>query len=157
MKSTSMAKPALPPHIGDVVRPRAVRYSGAFAHCGSRRVSARRILPITCSFMCSVSRVSTQASYGSSGHSATCRAFEVPITTRSYRPTERRPSRLRLFQSKAGAADGDYPNPGVDELGAQPAHLDVDDVRSQRLGLIPPGVLGDRLAVHHRGKTPHQQ
>src|SRR3989441_4771679 len=64
---------------------------------------------------------------------------------------------LCLFEAETGAAHREDAHPGVDELGAQPAHLDGDDVRPERLGLVAPGVLGDGLAIDHRRETPHQQ
>src|SRR5439155_22865174 len=55
---------------GEVVRPRAVRYRGTFAHCGSNGASASRSFPTTCVYICRVSRVGRHHSYGSSGHSS---------------------------------------------------------------------------------------
>src|SRR5207302_8498395 len=66
-------------------------------------------------------------------------------------------ARLGFFEPETGAAHGEDANSGVDQLGAQPAHLDVDDVRPERLRLIAPGVLGDCLAINDRGEAPHQQ
>ena len=37
------------------------------------------------------------------------------------------------------------------------AHLDVDGVRAQRIGLVRPGMLGDRLAIHHGRGSAHEQ
>ena len=53
--------------IGDVFRPRAVRYSGAWPQSGSFGESVCRTLPTIWTHMWSVSRVSRQAAYGSSG------------------------------------------------------------------------------------------
>ena len=53
--------------IGDVFRPRAVTYSGACPQSASFGESVCRTLPTICTYMWSVSRVSRQASYGSSG------------------------------------------------------------------------------------------
>src|SRR3954451_10133702 len=52
-----------------------------------------------------------------------------------------------LLDAIARTAHGDDPDPRVRQLRAEPAQLDVDRVRTQRFGLVGPGVLGDRLAV----------
>src|SRR5947209_8017889 len=64
---------------------------------------------------------------------------------------------LGFFEPETRAAHREDAHPGVDQLGAQAAHLDVDHVRPERLGLIAPRVLGDGLAIDHRGEAPHQQ
>src|SRR5438552_8505012 len=64
---------------------------------------------------------------------------------------------LGFFEPETRAAHREDAHPRVDQLGAQAAHLDVDHVRPQRLGLIAPRVLGDGLAIDHRGEAPHQQ
>src|SRR6516165_10320935 len=53
----------------------------------------------------------------------------------------------------ADAADGLDPDPGARELGAQPGQVDVDGVRAERVGLVVPDVLGDRVPVSV-GRSP---
>src|SRR5258707_2531700 len=56
----------------------------------------------------------------------------------------------------ADAADGLDPHAGARELGAQPGQVHVDGVRAERVGLVVPHVLGDRAAVGHAGRAPHE-
>src|SRR2546429_2332444 len=56
----------------------------------------------------------------------------------------------------ADAADGLDPDAGARELGAQPGQVHVDGVRAERVGLVVPHVLGDRAAVGHAGRSPHE-
>src|SRR6185437_16123722 len=56
----------------------------------------------------------------------------------------------------ADAADGLDPDTGARELGAQPGQVHVDGVRAERVGLVVPHVLGDRAAVGHAGRAPHE-
>ena len=65
--------------------------------------------------------------------------------------------RSRFLQAVPRAADRDDPDAGRRQLRAKPAHLDVDRVRAERIRLVGPGVLGDRLAVDHGRRAAHEQ
>src|SRR5271154_4051855 len=67
IRSTSMSKTPFGCGIGDVFRPRAVTLSGASPQSACFGESVCRTLPTTWRYMCNVSRVSRQASYGRSG------------------------------------------------------------------------------------------
>jgi hypothetical protein len=69
MKSISISKLRRPSGMGEVVRPRAETYSGTCHQWFTRGASSIRTFPSTCVHMCSVSRVSSHASSGSSGQS----------------------------------------------------------------------------------------
>src|SRR4029077_7182937 len=56
----------------------------------------------------------------------------------------------------ADAADGLDAHAGARELGAQPGQVYVDGVRAERVGLVVPDVDGDRAAVGHAGRAPHE-
>src|SRR4051794_20766407 len=61
-----------------------------------------------------------------------------------------------LLDAIAGTAHRDDADPRVRQLRAEPAHLDVDRVRTQGFGLVGPRVLGDRLAVHDGWRAPEE-
>src|SRR5436305_15348822 len=56
----------------------------------------------------------------------------------------------------ADAADGLDADARAGQLGAQPGQVDVDGVGAERVGLVVPDVLGDRAAVGHPGRAPHE-
>src|SRR4029077_15431910 len=56
----------------------------------------------------------------------------------------------------ADAADGLDAYAGARELGTQPGQVHVDGVRAERVGLVVPHMLGDRAAVGHAGRAPHE-
>src|ERR1700681_1594109 len=78
MKSNSASNVRSPTGMDDVVSPRAETYKGTCAHSGSNGLNARRSLPITWVYMCSVSRVSRHSSYGSAGQSFGTRGNDTP-------------------------------------------------------------------------------
>src|SRR6476620_7483699 len=67
-KSTSTWNSRSPYGIGDVVRPRAVTYSGTCHQWLSGGARASRTLPTIWSHMCRVEIVGSQSRHGSSGH-----------------------------------------------------------------------------------------
>src|SRR5207245_3758866 len=66
-------------------------------------------------------------------------------------------ARPGLFEPEPGSPNRDDADARVDELRPETAHLDVNDVRAERIALIAPGMLGDGLAVDHGRESPHQQ
>ena len=81
MKSRSIWNARSPNGIGDVVRPRAVTYSGTCHQWLSGGARASRTFPTIWSHRCSVEIVGSQSRHGSSGHWARVVGHESSVMT----------------------------------------------------------------------------